>query len=321
VTVDRSALVLGAAGQDGSYLVELLLERGYRVVGVVRDATTDLANLAAVRERIDLVHADLRDTERLAEAVAEHEPAEIYNVAFSSFGPDAWENAPLALELGASAVARLLEAARTARHPPRLFQASSAWVFGRPSESPQSERTPYAPVEPYGVAKAAGDFLVRAYRERYGLFACSGLLYNHESPRRSPRFVTRKVTRAAAAISAGRESELRLGDLDARRDWGYAPDYVRAAWLMLQAEEPRDYVVATGETHTVRELVELAFTSMGLRVEDHVRVDPELARPTGQVADLVGDASAARSELGWAPTVGFEELVRSMVESDLERLS
>ncbi|MGH3133755.1 MAG: GDP-mannose 4,6-dehydratase, partial [Gaiellaceae bacterium] len=295
-----TALVVGAAGQDGSYMTELLLEQGYHVVGVVRrDPAAEIPSLEAVRDRIDLVQADLLDVNAIEKAVAVHRPTEMYNFASVSFGPDAWADPVRTTELGSLAVAQLLEVVRRADPSPRFFQASSAWVFGRPAESPQTERTRYAPVEPYGAAKAFGDFLVRGYRERHDLFACSAIYYNHESPRRPDRFVTRKITKAAASIRSGLATELELGDLHARRDWGYAVDYVRAAWLMLQADEPSDYVIATGETHAVRELVELAFTAAGLEWERHVRVNASLARPKGQVANLVGDSSAAHAALGW----------------------
>ena len=318
----RCALVIGAAGQDGSYLTELLLEEGYRVVGIVRrDPTAAIPNLEHVRDRIDLVRADLADTHAIVDAVREHEPAELYNLASVSFGPDAWEEPVRTVELGGLAVARLLEGIRSLRQAPRFFQASSAWVFGRPSESPQSMRTPYAPVEPYGAAKALGDFLVRGYRDRHDVFACSGLFYNHESPRRPERFVTRKITRAAASIALGLSDQLSLGDIEARRDWGFAGDYVRAAWLMLQLDEPADYVVATGEGRTVRQFAEAAFSAAGLDLERHLSVDPALRRDKGQVADLVGDASAARDRLGWSPRVTFDELVTLMVEADLAALS
>jgi GDPmannose 4,6-dehydratase len=225
------------------------------------------------------------------------------------------------VELGGLAIARLLEGLRSTRAAPRFFQASSSWVFGRPADSPQNERTPYAPVEPYGAAKALGDFLIRGYRERHDLFACSGLFYNHESPRRPERFVTRKITMAAASIALGRSDRLVLGDVESRRDWGFAADYVRAAWLMLQADEPADFVVATGNARTVREFAEVAFSAAGLDLERHLDLDSALIRAKGQVADLVGDASAARAALGWSPTVTFDELVRSMVDADLAALS
>ena len=321
MTAPRRALVVGAAGQDGSYLCELLLEKGYQVVGVVRrDPADSIPNLEEIRERIELVRADLLESDALARAIADFQPAEVYNFASVSFGPDAWSDPVRTAELGTVAVARLLEVVRKADAPPRFFQASSAWVFGRPVETPQTERTPYEPVEPYGAAKAYGNFLVGAYRARHDLFACSGLFYNHESPRRPERFVTRKVTRAAASVKLGLQRELVIGDLDARRDWGYAKDYAEAAWLMLQAEAPSDYVIATGEPHSVRELVEIAFSAVGLDWTACVTVDPELRRPRGAVADLVGDASKARRVLGWAPTVRFDELVRLMVDADLAEL-
>jgi GDPmannose 4,6-dehydratase len=319
----RRALVLGASGQDGSYLCELLVERGYEVAAVVRgSASGRLPNLDGVRDRIRLVQADLlTDLDRVAREIGELEPHEIYNFASISFGPDAWAKPLETARLGAFAVAGLLEAIRTGAAAARFFQASSAWVFGRPELTPQTERTPYAPVEPYGAAKAYGDYLIRAYRERYGLFACSGILYNHESPRRPSRFVTRKVTRAAAAIKLALERELVLGEIDVVRDWGYAKDFVEAASLILRASRPDDYVVATGEAHTVRELVELAFGVVELDWREYVRFDPELARREDRGADLVGDASAARERLGWAPSISFSDLVRLMVEADLGELS
>jgi GDPmannose 4,6-dehydratase len=322
MTTSRTALVIGAAGQDGSYLTELLLEQGYRVVGVVRrSGASDLTNLAHRRDRVELVTADLADTDAIVDAVATHEPDELYNFASVSFGPDAWDDPVRTVELGGLAIARLLEALRTMRSAPRFFQASSSWVFGRPARSPQNEETPYAPVEPYGAAKALGDFLIRGYRERHDLYACSGLFYNHESPRRPERFVTRKITRAAASIALGLSDRLVLGDVEARRDWGFAPDYALAAWLMLQADAPADFVVATGRAHTVRQFAETAFQAAGLELERHLVLDPSLGRARGQVADLVGDASAARDALGWSPTVDFGELVRLMVDADLGSLS
>ncbi len=316
------ALVLGASGQDGSYLTELLLDKGYRVVCIVRrDPASEIPNLEHVRDRIDLVRADLPDVDPIERALAEYEATEVYNFAAASFGPDAWSDPARTVELGGLTVVRLLEAIRRARPSARFFQASSAWTFGCPAESPQTELTPYAPVEPYGAAKAVGDFLVRGHRAKYGLYACSAIYYNHESPRRPERFVTRKVTRAAASISLGLSDQIELGDLDARRDWGYAKDFVNAAWLMLQADEPGDYVIATGKAHTVRELVATAFTAAGLDYGRHVTVDDALVRTGSQVADLIGDATAARDRLGWAPTVGFGELVRLMVDADLADLA
>jgi GDPmannose 4,6-dehydratase len=316
------ALVLGAAGQDGSYAAELLVAKGYDVTGVVRsDPKERIPNLGGVRDEMRLVQADLADLGRLAAVIEEAAPAEIYNFASVSFGPDAWRDPVGTAQLGAVAVCGLLEAIRASAGGVRLFQASSAWVFGRPERSPQTESTPYAPVEPYGAAKAFADFLVGAFRGRHGLFACSGILYNHESPRRSERFVTRKVTRTAAAIKLGLAQELVLGDVDAARDWGYAKDVVEAAWLMLQAERPEDYVIATGESHTVRELLELAFGVLDLDWEDYVRLDAALGRGAGELVGLVGDATAARERLGWAPSVTFSDLVELMVEADLAELS
>jgi GDPmannose 4,6-dehydratase len=318
----RRALVIGAAGQDGSYLTELLLDKGYDVAGVVR-ANVDgrFHNLDAVRERIHLVRADLADTETLVRAIDDFEPDEIYNLASVSFGPDAWTHPVETAHLGTVAVAALLEAVHRRGNDTRFFQASSAWVFGQPAQAPQDEETPYAPTEPYGAAKAYSNFLIRAYRGRYGTFACSGLFFNHESPRRPVRFVTRKITRAAAAISLGLEQELVLGDVDAVRDWGYAKDFVAAVWSMLQLSEPQDFVLATGETHTVREFVDLAFRRLDLDWTEHVRLDPALRRSKAEVVNLVGDASRARAQLGWAPTVTFEQLVAMMVDADLAELS
>jgi GDPmannose 4,6-dehydratase len=322
MTRSRTALVIGAAGQDGSYISELLLEHGYHVVGVVRrDAGGEPRNLEHVLDRIELVIADLADTDTIIDTVATYEPDELYNFASVSFGPDAWDDPVRTVELGGLAIARLLEGLRTVPATPRFFQASSSWVFGRPTLSPQNEQTPYAPVEPYGAAKALGDFLIRGYRERHDLFACSGLFYNHESPRRPERFVTRKITKTAASIALGLSDRLVLGDVEARRDWGFAPEYARAAWLMLQADAPADFVVATGQTHTVRQFADAAFRAAGLELERHLVLDPSLGRATGQVANLVGDASAARSALGWSPTVDFGELVRLMVDADLGSLS
>ena len=318
----RRALVLGAAGQDGSYASELLVGKGYDVMGVVRsDPAERIPNLDGVRAEMRLVQADLTDLGRLSRLVRELAPAEIYNFAAVSFGPDAWRDPIATVQAGAVGVCGLLEAIRVSAGDARLFQSSSAWVFGRPERMPQTESTPYAPVEPYGAAKAYADFLIRAYREHHGVFACSGILYNHESPRRSERFVTRKITRTAAAIKLGLARELVLGDIDVARDWGYAKDVVLAAWLMLQEERPEDYVVATGEAHTVRELLELAFGVLDLEWEDHVRFDPALRRGAGELVGLVGDATAARERLGWAPSITFPDLVELMVEADVAKLS
>jgi GDPmannose 4,6-dehydratase len=289
------AVVTGAAGQDGSYLVELLRDRGYEVVGIDR-GDVDLLDAGAVRA-----------------ALREAAPREVYNLASASFVPRSWEEPVEAARLGAVGVTLMLEAIRDVDPAIRFFQASSAEVFGIPVETPQSEATPFRPVSPYGAAKAYDSFITTAYRSKYGLHVSSAILFNHESPRRSTDFLPAKVAHGVAAIAAGREHELVLGDLDAQRDWGYAPDYVEAMWLMLQQDEPADYVIATGELHSVGELVELAFAHAGLDWRAHVRVDESLRR--GQNYQLVGDATKARSQLGWKPTVTFEELVALLVDA------
>ena len=319
MSAGRRALVLGAAGQDGSYACEQLHAEGYTVVGVVRRDPTELfPNLAALDGAIELVRADLEDTDLLTQTLDRHRPHEVYNFASVSFGPDAWADPVVTTRLGTVALAGLVEALRLTVPDAHFFQASSAWVFGRPKVAPQNEETPYAPVEPYGAAKAFGNYLLQAYRQRHGLHYCSGMFYNHESPRRPEHFVTRKITRAAAGIKLGIASELVLGGLDARRDWGFAADYVRAARLMLLAREPRDYVIATGETHSIRDLLDVAFGTVDLDWATFVRVDDSLARPGGGNPDgLVGDSTRLRSELGWAPSIGFAELIGSMVHADL----
>ena len=315
------AIVTGIAGQDGSYLAELLLDRGYEVVGIVRTSPGDhYANLDAVRDRVELVQANLLDRDALSRVLREHAPREIYNFASPSFVPISWEQPVVTAEFAAVGVTSLLEAVRAVDPTVRVYQASSSEIFGEPSEVPQTESTPLSPVTPYGVAKAYGHFIVRSYRRRYGLHASCGILYNHESPRRPVDFLPSKVAHAAAAISLGLESELPLGDLAAQRDWGYAGDYVEAMWLMLQQDEPEDYVIATGVLHTVEQLVELAFARVGLEWRDHVRVDPALLRGQAELHHLVGDASRARERLGWEPKVGFEELVALLVDSARDRL-
>ncbi len=317
---ERRAMVLGCAGQDGSYLCELLVDKGYQVVGLTRPSTDpSLPNLAAVRDRIEVVRADLVDTPALAQILERLEPHEIYNFASVSFGPDAWTDPARTSELGTVALARLVEQVRRVVPQAGLFQASSAWVFGRPATAPQHEGTTMAPLEPYGAAKAFGNHLLQAYRERYGLHAVSGIFFNHESPRRPPHFVTRKITLAAARIKLGLQQSVALGDLGARRDWGFAGDYVDAAWRSLQADRAQDYVIATGRTHTVEELVERAFGRVGLDWHDHVVRDESFVRPAaGSVADLVGDPSRAREFLGWTATTDFEQLVDTMVDADLK---
>ena len=307
----RRALVTGAAGQDGSYLVESLLARGYEVVGVVLDSSRGPAGA-------ELVEADLVDPDALGRLLRAHRPHELYNLAAPSFVPRSWEHPLETAQAGAVGVTALLEAVRTAGDEVRLFQASSSEIFGEPVESPQTESTPLAPLTPYGVAKAYGHFLVGSYRRRYGLHTSSAILYNHESPRRPESFLPAKVAHAVARIARGEERELVLGDLDAQRDWGYARDYVEAMQLMLQQDEPGDYVIATGELHSVRELVELAFAHAGLDWREHVRVDESLMRGQAGLHRLVGDAAKARTQLGWSPTVTFAELVALLVDAACE---
>ncbi|HVH50652.1 MAG TPA: GDP-mannose 4,6-dehydratase [Gaiellaceae bacterium] len=309
------AVVTGIGGQDGSYLAELLLGRDYEVVGVVRDAARPYDNLTAVHGRVELVEADLLDPDAIGRVLHAHRPQEVYNLASPSFVPRSWEEPVQTAEFAAVGVTALLEAVRTADDGIRVYQASSSEIFGDPTEVPQTEATALAPVTPYGVAKAYGHFIVGSYRRRYGLHASCGILYNHESPRRPVDFLPSKVAHAAAAIAAGREKTLVLGDLDARRDWGYAPDYVEAMWRMLQRDVPGDYVVATGELHTVRELVDVAFAHVGLRPEEHVRVNDDLKRGQAELHHLVGDATKARTELGWAPSLDFVGLVETLVDA------
>ena len=317
----RRALITGIAGQDGSLLAELLLEEGYEVFGIVRRATSEqFDNLAAIRDRIELVQADLLDELSLVDALRECRPQEVFNLASPSFVPRSWEQPVLTAEFAAVGVTALLESIRRVDPEIRFYQASSSEIFGEPREVPQTEETPLLPVTPYGVAKAYGHLIVRSYRRRYGLYVGSGILYNHESPRRPLDFVTRKIAHAAAAISLGIEGELWLGDLDARRDWGYAGDYVRAMALMLRQEEPDDFVIASGVAHSVQELVELAFSHVGLDWREYVHIDESLRRGAAELHDLVGDSSKARARLGWTPTMDFEGLVRLLVDADLEQL-
>jgi GDPmannose 4,6-dehydratase len=318
--VNKRALITGIGGQDGSLLAELLLEQGYDVSGIVRRSGASYPNLEPIRERIDLVEADLSDQLALVRALRAARPQEVYNLASVSFVPASWEHPVLTAELAAVGVTALLEAIREVDSTIRFYQASSSEIFGEPRESPQTEDTPLSPLTPYGVAKAYAHFIVRSYRIRYGLHASAGILYNHESPRRPLEFVPRKVAHAAAAISLGLEGELWLGDLDSRRDWGYAADYVRAMWLMVQQDEGDDYVVATGVTRSVRDLVETAFGHVGLDWQEYVQIDESLQRGTAELHNLVGDPAKAQSKLGWQPTVSFEGLVQLMVDAELERL-
>ena len=317
----RRALVTGITGQDGSYLAELLLEKGYEVHGMVRRSSTEtFQRLESIRDDIVLHTGDLLDQRSLVDVLRACEPDEIYNLAAMSFVAASWSQPVLTAEFTATGVTRMLEAMREVSPASRFYQASSSEMFGKVLEMPQRESTPFYPRSPYGVAKCYGHFITVNYRESYDLFACSGILFNHESERRGLEFVTRKVTHGAAAIKLGMQSELALGNLDAERDWGYAKDYVEAMWLMLQQDEPDDYVIATGKAHSVRELVNVAFERVGLDPEKHVRLDERYLRPA-EVEHLVGDASKAREKLGWTPQTSFEEMIRRMVDSDLELLS
>ena len=315
-----TAVITGVTGQDGSHLAEWLLDRGYRVVGVVRRASTEnFERIAAFRDRLELRQADLLDQLSLIEVLKEVRPDEIYNLAAQSFVPTSWQQPVLTAEFDAVGVTRVLEAMRLVAPQARFYQASSSEMFGRVRETPQRETTPFHPRSPYGCAKVFGHDITVNYRESYGLFACSGILFNHEGPRRGREFVTRKVSDGVARIKLGLAKELRLGNLAARRDWGYAGDYVQAMWLMLQQPTGDDYVVATGETHSVQELVELAFGCVGLDWRQYVREDPAFLRPA-EVDLLIGDATKARTTLGWKPQVTFAGLVEMMVDADVARL-
>ena len=316
----RRALITGITGQDGSYLAELLLDQGYEVVGLVRrSSTVSFERIAHLQDRITIVSGDLLDEASLIEALRLHRPAEVYNLAAQSFVQTSFGQPVLTGETTALGVTRLLDAIRIVDPSIRFYQASSSEMFGKVQEVPQTETTPFYPRSPYGVAKVYGHWITVNYRESYGLHASSGILFNHESPRRGLEFVSRKISHAAAAISLGRQHELRLGNLDAKRDWGFAGDYVRAMWLMLQQDEPGDYVVCTGETHSVREFCELAFAHLGMEYRDYVVIDEAFMRPA-EVDLLVGDASRAASELGWRREVGFRQLVAMMVDADLDLL-
>jgi GDPmannose 4,6-dehydratase len=316
----RRTLITGVTGQDGSYLAELLLEKGYEVHGMVRRSSTEtFQRLEGIRDDLVLHTGDLLDQRSLVDVLRECEPEEIYNLAAMSFVAASWSQPVLTAEFTALGVTRMLEAMREVVPSARFYQASSSEMFGKVREVPQSETTPFYPRSPYGVAKCYGHFITVNYRESYDLFACSGILFNHEAERRGLEFVTRKVTHGAAAIKLGLQQELALGNLDAERDWGYAKDYVEAMWLMLQQDEPDDYVIATGKAHSVRELVRIAFDHVGLDPDDHVRLDPRFLRPA-EVEHLIGDASKAREKLGWEPRTSFEEMIRLMVDADLELL-
>ncbi len=316
----RTALITGITGQDGSYLAELLLDRGYRVVGMTRRTSTEVhERIEHLVERIEIVSGDLLDQSSMTTLIGEVEPDEVYNLAAQSFVPTSWTQPVLTGEFTALGVTRVLEAIRHVDPKIRFYQASSSEMFGKVQETPQRESTPFYPRSPYGVAKVYGHWITVNYRESYDLFAVSGILFNHESERRGKEFVTRKISDGVARIKLGLQHQLRLGNLDARRDWGFAGDYVRAMWAMLQHDEPQDYVIATGRTHTVRDFCRLAFAVADLDYERYVVEDPRFVRPA-EVDLLIGDASKAKALLGWQPEVDFEELVRTMVEADLRRL-
>jgi GDPmannose 4,6-dehydratase len=316
----KRALITGITGQDGSYLAELLLDKGYEVHGMVRRASTEtFQRLEGIRDAITLHTGDLLDQRSLGDVMKACEPEEIYNLAAMSFVAASWSQPVLTAEFTAVGVTRILEAMREVSPNARFYQASSSEQFGQVLEVPQRESTPFYPRSPYGVAKCYGHFITVNYRESYDLFAACGILFNHESERRGLEFVTRKVTHAAAAIKLGLQTEVALGNLDAERDWGYAKDYVEAMWMMLQEDEPDDYVIATGEAHSVRELVDAAFAHVGLDPAEHVRIDERYLRPA-EVEHLIGDPSKAREKLGWSPSTSFEEMVKRMVDSDLELL-
>jgi GDPmannose 4,6-dehydratase len=316
----KRALITGITGQDGSYLAEFLLDKDYQVYGLVRRSSTiNFERLAHLQDRIELLPGDLLDESSLITALNQSQADEVYNLASQSFVPTSWNQPVLTGEFTALGVTRMLEAVRVVNPKARFYQASSSEMFGMVRESPQNEMTHFYPRSPYGVAKLYGHWITVNYRESYDLFACSGILFNHESPRRGLEFVTRKVSYGVAQIKLGLRQKLPMGNLEAERDWGFTADYVKAMWLMLQQDQPEDYVVATGITHSVRRLLEVAFEHVGLDYRDHVEVDPKLLRPA-EVYHLKGDASKARRKLGWDPRVSFEQLVQMMVDEDLNRL-
>ena len=316
----KRALITGVTGQDGSYLSEFLLEKGYKVFGLVRRSSSpNYERIEHIRDKLELIQGDLLDQNSLIEAIQFTKPDEVYNLGAQSFVPTSWNQPVLTGEFTALGVTRMLEAIRVVNPKIKFYQASSSEMFGEVQEVPQNEKTPFYPKSPYGVAKVYGHYITVNYRESYGIFGCSGILFNHESPRRGLEFVTRKVCHGVAKIKLGLQRELQLGNLDSQRDWGYAKEYVEAMWLMLQQNEPGDYVVATGKAHTVRKLLRIAFRCVGLNWEDHVVIDESLIRPA-EVNRLLGDASKAREKLRWRPNVSFEELIGIMVESDLKKL-
>jgi GDPmannose 4,6-dehydratase len=315
----KTALITGVTGQDGSYLAEFLLAKGYKVFGMIRRLSTpNYERIQHLLETIELIQGDLLDQNSLANILYETQPEEVYNLAAQSFVPTSWTQPLLTGEITALGVTRLLEAIRIVNRKIKFYQASTSEMFGKVREVPQSERTHFYPRSPYGVAKVYGHWITVNYRESFDIFACSGIMFNHESPRRGHEFVSRKVTDGVGRIAAGKATELRLGNLDAKRDWGFAGDYVEAMWLMLQQDKPDDFVIATGKTHSVRDLVKTAFAAAGLEWEKYVTVDPRLVRPA-EVDILVGDATKAHEKLGWYPKVSFEQLIKMMVEEDVKR--
>ena len=317
----KRALITGITGQDGSYLAELLLEKGYEVFGLVRrSSTVNFERIGHLQDKIELISGDLLDQKSLVSALQTARPQEVYNLGAQSFVPVSWEQPMLTGEVTGLGVTRLLEAIRTCDETIRFYQASTSELFGKAQETPQNEQTAFYPRSPYGVSKLYAHWITINYRESYGLFACTGILFNHESPRRGREFVTRKITHGVARIKHGLDQELRLGNLDSRRDWGYAGDFVHAMWMMLQQDEPDDYVVATGTSRTIGEFCEVAFAHVGLDWRQYVVVDERFLRPA-EVYTLLGDATKARKRLGWEPEVGFEEMVRQMVDWDLEQVA
>jgi GDPmannose 4,6-dehydratase len=315
-----TAIVTGVTGQDGSYLADFLLARGYQVVGMVRrSSTVTFGRIEHIQDDIEIIQGDLHDQSSLVSVIEEYCPDEVYNLAAQSFVPTSWKQPVLTGEVTALGVTRMLEAIRLVKPDTRFYQASSSEMFGKVREVPQTEATPFYPRSPYGVAKVYGHWITVNYRESYNLFACSGILFNHESPRRGFEFVTRKITHGVARIKLGLADELHLGNLDARRDWGFAGDYVEAMWLMLQQEQPDDYVVCTGTTHSVREFCEAAFSHVGLNYKDYVVQDPRFYRPA-EVDLLVGNPQKAREKMGWQPKISFEKLIQMMVDADLQML-
>ena len=316
----KTALITGITGQDGSYLADLLLTKGYRVCGMVRRSSTEtFERIEHIRNQIEIFQGDLLDQSSLINIITQTKPDEIYNLAAMSFVPTSWTQPVLTAEFTAVGVARILEAIRRVDSTIRFYQASSSEMFGKVRETPQNEQTPFYPRSPYGVAKVYGHFLTVNYRESYNMFACSGILFNHESPRRGQEFVTRKVTNAVAHIKSGLQEKLYLGNLDARRDWGFAGDYVKAMWLMLQQDEPDDFIIATGQNHSVKQLCQIAFDYLGLDYQNYIVIDPRFVRPA-EVDTLIGDCSKAQKILGWRTEVTFEQMIHMMVDEDLDSL-